>query len=136
VAIDAFIDTNVFIRFFVRDNSQQAQGLARLIERARKGELILHVIPVVVLEIVWVLERVYKWSRDEVAELIKALLNTPELKVHMKEVVTEAIGLYQSKKVKFADAFIACWVRKEGGKVLFTYDKEIFKIEGLQVREP
>jgi predicted nucleic-acid-binding protein len=79
VPVDAFVDTNVFIRFFIKDDSEKAKGLQRLIHRARKGELTLYIIPVVVLEIVWVLEKVYKWPRRKVSELIQALLNTPEL---------------------------------------------------------
>ncbi|MDL1971195.1 MAG: type II toxin-antitoxin system VapC family toxin [Candidatus Desulfofervidaceae bacterium] len=134
--IDAYVDTNVFIRFFVKDNTEKAAGLKRLIQKAREGELVLHIVPIVILEIVWVLEKVYKWPKQEVIELIKALLNTPELKVEMKDVVDQAIKLYESTGIKFADAFIACWVKKRGGKRIYTYDKKHFKITGLEVEEP
>jgi len=134
--IDAYIDTNVFIRFFVRDDTEKAAGLERLIQKAREGELVLHIVPIVILEIVWVLEKVYKWPKQEVVELIKALLNTPELKVEMKNVVNQAVQLYEFTGIKFADALIACWVKKKGGERICTYDKKHFKITGLAVEEP
>jgi len=136
VPVDAFVDTNVFIRFFVKDDSKKTEGLQRLIQKARKGELVLHVIPIVVLEIVWMLEKIYKWPRGKISELIQALLNTPELKVEMRDMVNQAIQLYETTNIKFADAFIACWVKRKSGRLFYTYDKKHFKVVGLDVEEP
>lgn len=42
----------------------------------------LHVIPVTILEIVWVLEKVYKYPKKAIRELAEAIINTPQLKVN------------------------------------------------------
>jgi predicted nucleic-acid-binding protein len=134
--IKAFVDTNVFIRFFVKDDSEKAAGLERLFQKVQQGEIALYIMPIVILEIVWVLEKFYKWSRKDVSEIIETILSTPEIRVEMKDVIFQAIQLYKDSNVKFADAFITQWVIKEGGSLFYTYDKKHFKTTKLEIKEP
>lgn len=61
------------------------------------------------LEIVWVLEKVYKFERKQIREVAEAILNTPELKIEMDDVFRKALQVYEEKNVKFADAVMGCW---------------------------
>ena len=67
------------------------------------------------LEIVWVLEKVYKFGRKEIRELAEAIINTPKLKVEMGDVFLKALKVYEEKNVKFADAVMGYWgIRRRG----------------------
>jgi predicted nucleic-acid-binding protein len=107
-----------------------------LLTASGKGT-VLHILPVTMLEIVWVLEKVYKFGKKEVRELAEAIINTPQLKVEMGDVFLTALKAYEEKNVKFADAVMAYWGLEKKISIAYTYDEKDFRrIEGLTVRKP
>jgi predicted nucleic-acid-binding protein len=133
----AFIDTSAILRMLVQDNELKAKAVENLIRSAPENGLVLHVMPVTMLEIVWVLEKVYKYPKKAVRELAEAIINTPQLKVELAGVFLNALKVYAEKKVKFADAVMAFWAMDKGITTAYTYDEVDFKrIDGLTVIKP
>ena len=130
----AFIDTSAILRMLVQDDDLKAKAVENLIRTAPEKGLVLHVIPVTILEIVWVLEKVYKYPKQAIRELAEAIINTPQLKVELAGVFLNALKVYEEKNVKFADAVMAFWGMDKGITTTYTYDEVDFKrIEGLIV---
>lgn len=133
----ALVDTNVLLRLLIRDDEVKKKACERLLEKARRKELYLYVLPVVVMEIVWVLEKYYKLDRKTVRELAEAVINTPELNVMIEDVFRKALKLYEEKNVKFADAVIGYWGVDQGFSGVYTYDERDFKHIGeLEIKKP
>ena len=89
------------------------------------------------METVWVLEKVYSFSRKDVKEVVEAILNTPELRIEKEGVFRKALQTYVEKNVKFADAVMGYWGLENGYTMVFTYDEKDFKrIEGLDTQKP
>lgn len=133
----AFIDTSVILRLLVKDDEGKANACLKLLREAKRQGIALHLLPVAILETVWVLEKVYKYDRKSIREITEAILNTPELKTEMEEVFRKAISLYESRNVKFADAVMGYWGIEKGLTTAYTYDEKDFKrVEGLEVRKP
>jgi len=133
----AFIDTSAILRLLVQDDELKAKAVENLIRTAPEQGLVLDVMPVTILEIVWVLEKVYKYSKKDVRELAEAIINTPQLKVESTGVFLNALQVYEEKNVKFADAVMAFWAMDEGVTTAYTYDEKDFKrIDGLTVLKP
>jgi predicted nucleic-acid-binding protein len=133
----AFIDTSVILRLLVRDDDIKRKNTEKLIKGAKDKGITLYLLPVAVIETVFVLEKVYKLEKKSIKELVLALLNTPEIKLEMEGVFKNAIEVYASKNVKFADAVMGYWGLDKGISVIYTYDEKDFKrIEGLEVRRP
>lgn len=133
----AFVDTSVILRLLVRDDEIQMKAAENLIRESGSRGVTLYLLPVTILEIVWVLEKVYKYDKKAVRELVEAIINTPQLKVEMKDVFRNALRIYEEKNIKFADAVMGFWGLEKGLKTVFTYDEKDFKrIEGLQVKKP
>ena len=133
----AFIDTSAILRMLVQDDDLKAKAVENLIRNAPEMGLALHVIPVTILEIVWVLEKVYKYPKKAVRELAEAIINTPQLKVELATVFLKALKAYEEKNVKFADAVMAFWGMDKGITTTYTYDEVDFKrIDGLTVIKP
>ena len=133
----AFIDTSAILRMLVQDDGLKAKAVENLIRTAPEKGLVLHVIPVTILEIVWVLEKVYKYPKKAVRELAEAIINTPQLKVELAGVLLNALKAYEEKNVKFADALMAFWGMDKGITTTYTYDEKDFKrIDGLTVLKP
>ena len=133
----AFVDTNVILRLLIKDDDLKTKAAVNLLKNAKQQNIALYLLPVTILETVWVLEKVYSFSKKAVQEVIEAILNTPELRVEMEEVFRKAIMTYGEKNIKFADAVMGYWGLEKGYTMVFTFDEKDFKrIEGLEIRKP
>jgi predicted nucleic-acid-binding protein len=133
----AFIDTSVILRLLIKDDPAKARSCEKLLREGEQRGLILYLLPVAIMETVWVLEKIYKFERKTIREIIEAILKTPELKIEMEGVFRKAIRSYEEKNIKFADAMMGYWGLAKDLAVIFTYDEKDYKrIEGLEVRKP
>jgi predicted nucleic-acid-binding protein len=133
----AFVDTSVILRILIKDDELKAQAAVNLLKGAAERGVTLYLLPVAVLETVWVLEKVYSFSRKDVQEVVEAILNTPELRIEKEAVFRKALQTYVEKNIKFADAVMGYWGLANGYNIVFTYDEKDFKrIEGLDTRKP
>jgi len=60
------LDTNVLIRFLVKDDVRQSGIVYKFFKHAELNNEVLYVPLLVVLEMIWVLESVYKISRHDI----------------------------------------------------------------------
>jgi len=133
----AFIDTSALLRLLVKDDPAKARAVEKLIKESREKGTTLYVLPVTLLEIVWVTEKVYRLTRKAIRELVEAILNTPELKCSLEQVFRQALVTYETQNIKFADAVMGFWGLDEEIFTVYTYDEKDFKrIPGLQVYKP
>jgi len=133
----AFVDTSVILRILVKEDEGKVAAVERLLLSARRSGKRLHVLPVAILEVVWVLEKVYKLDRRSIRELADAILNTGELIVENGEVFRKALAVYEERNVKFADAVMGTWGIARGLKTVYTYDEKDFRrIGDLEVVKP
>lgn len=133
----AFIDTSVILRLLIKDDPAKAKSCEKLLREGEQRGLILYLLPVAIMETVWVLEKIYKFERKTIREIIEAILNTPELKIEMEGIFRKAIKSYEEKNIKFAEAMMGYWGLEKDLSVIFTYDEKDYKrIEGLEVRKP
>lgn len=133
----ASVDTNILLRLLIKDDDIKRKACERLLEKAKRKEVYLYILPIVVMEVVWVLEKYYKLDRKTVRELTEAIMNTPELHIEMEDVFRKALRLYEEKNVKFADAVIGYWGLEKGLSIVYTYDERDFKhIKDVEVKKP
>ena len=133
----AFIDTSAILRLLVKDDPAKTRAVEKLIKESKDKDMTLYVLPVTILEIVWVAEKVYHLSRKAIRGLVEAILNTPELKCPLEQLFRQALITYETQNIKFADAVMGYWGLNEGIPTVYTYDEKDFKrIPGLQVRKP
>ncbi|MEW6676057.1 MAG: PIN domain-containing protein, partial [Nitrospirota bacterium] len=122
-----FVDTNVFLRYFVRDVESFYQRAKELFEKAESGDIRLKTNDLVIAEIVWVLESSYNFSRAEVKEVIEIILETRGIKVTNHKRIREAVNFYVSGKKDFIDAYNIVYIRAKGYKKVATFDVKDFK---------
>ena len=133
----AFIDTSAILRLLVKDDLAKARAVERLLRESKSKGIILYLLPVTILEIVWVAEKVYRLNRKTIRELVEAILNTPELRCPLERVFRQALITYEARKIKFADAVMGYWGLEDGMSTVYTYDEDDFKkISGLRVHKP
>jgi predicted nucleic-acid-binding protein len=119
------LDTNILVRYLTQDEPAQAKKAAAIIEEAAtKGEKLL-VHPVVLCELVWVLETAYDYGRSEVAATLDRILRTAQFEVPDKETVWSAWADYRSGKGDFADYLIGRANERCGAAKTVTFDQAL-----------
>lgn len=130
-----FLETSVFIRYFTADDKKKFKDCVHLLEIIEKGGKIRpYVSNIVILEILFVLTRVYKFSKKEVLEGIQKILDLRNLTLIEKTNTREAIETFQRLNIKFPDCLIATQVPRSSKIV--TYDEDFSKIKNLSVFLP
>lgn len=128
-----FVDTNVFLRFFIRDVESFYHKAMSLFEKAESAQAKLETSDMVIAEIVWVLESYYDFSKPEIREVVDTILETKNLKVANRSRVKEAVDLYSSGKMDFIDAYNIAYMKAKDFKKVATFDFKHFKnIEGVE----
>ena len=127
-----FVDTNVFLRFLVRDVEPFYQKAKELFEKAEEGEVKLETNELVIAEIVWALESYYDFSKAEIKKVIDSILDTKNLKVANQTRIKEAVGVYASGRMDFIDSYNISYIKAKGFKKVATFDIKHFKnVEGI-----
>ena len=127
-----FVDTNVFLRFFVKDVEPFYQKARELFEKAENGLVTLETNDMVIAEIVWVLESYYGFTKAEIKEVIDTILETKNVKVTNHSRVKEAVNLYTLRRMDFIDAYNIAYIKAKGFNKVATFDVKHFKnIEGV-----
>jgi predicted nucleic acid-binding protein len=128
-----FVDTNVFLRFFVRDVESLYEKARALFEKAEAGKIKLETSELVIAEIVWVLESFYGFTRKEITEVLITLLSSRNLKIANAGRVNDAVRLYHaSENMDFIDAYNIAYMKSKEVTKVATFDhKHYKKVEGI-----
>lgn len=117
------LDTNVLVRYLVNDDTQQAQ-VARDLLTNLTAENPGFICREVVVELSWVLERIYGFSRDQIASVFEELIATAELDVEVAADVIRAAEGYRRGGAEFSDRMIAAAAVRNGKIPLYTFDRQ------------
>jgi predicted nucleic-acid-binding protein len=121
-----FVDTNLFIRYLTNDDQEKADSVEKLLDKASDGKIRLITAEVVVAEIVWVLESYYKLKKEQIAEMLQAMLATPGLEIINGKLVEKAVNYYVAKNIDFIDAYIVSLMEKLDITGIYSFDKKHF----------
>lgn len=124
------LDTNVIVRYLVRDDLQQAEaarGLLESLTTERQG----YICREVVVELVWVLERAYRFSRSRVATVLEQLLVSEGLVFEVADDVAQAAFHYRTGGEGFSDLMILAAARRSEAHPVYTFDKRASRLEGV-----
>lgn len=117
------LDTNILVRYIVQDDAAQAAAATALIEGECNAENPAWVDCVVLCELVWVLESAYDYTRATVAEVLRTMLTSAELRIEASDMAWSALRGYQSGGADFADCLIGLRNRQAGCETTATFDK-------------
>ena len=117
------LDTNVLVRFLVKDDEQQTKAAYRRFKEAETNKEVLFIPVLVVLETVWVLESVYEVTKQEILDSIDELLLMPILEFEVQSVIRSFVSSARETKMDLSDILIAHSARFSGCECVITFDK-------------
>jgi predicted nucleic-acid-binding protein len=122
------IDTNVLVRYLVRDDEAQFEKAYRLIRREiGAGEAVFVSLPVL-LETEWVLRSRYSFKKAEIAEAISGLLDATEIQFESEPVIEESLKSWKDSASDFADCLIGAHNRRLGCRATATFDTKAARL--------
>lgn len=125
------VDTNVLVRFLVRDDQEQFERARRLIKReVSSGETVL-ISLLVLLETEWVLRSRYGLPKTEIVAVLSSLLDAVELQFEDEASIEEAVFSWKDCAAEFADCLISARHRRLGFRATATFDAKASKLTGF-----
>lgn len=133
-----FVDTNVFLRHVLNDVPRQSQAASRLIAAIEEGTTPAWTTPLVIAEIVFVLEnpKTHNVPRAILRNTLLPLIALPRLKLERKRLYPRIFELYVSSPIDYVDAYHAAMLEHYTQQHLFSFDTDFDKVPGLTRLEP
>lgn len=118
------IDTNVLVRLLVADHAVQTKRATVFLEARRP----VWISTVVLVETVWVLMTVYRWSKAQILAMLHTATNSRDFAFQAVEPVRRAAHVYAASKADFSDCLALELARAEGHLPFATFDKATAKL--------
>lgn len=125
------LDTNVLVRFLVKDDPVQSSQSKALIQAAIDSAEPCFVSEVVLCELVWVLTFSYKVERQAIWRILEQLLRAEHLAFPATDRLAQAHAAYRSGKGDFADYLIREGAREAGCSSVATFDRALLREAGF-----
>lgn len=134
---EKIIDTNIILRFLVKDVPEQFEKSKQLIGKIESREESVVLPLLCAFEAVFTLEKYYKTPRKEIAEKLTSLLSLKNLHLERKGLFFEALNIYSTqKKVSFADAFVVTEMNHSSIKEIYSFDEDFDLFKEIKRLEP
>jgi predicted nucleic-acid-binding protein len=125
------VDTNVLVRFLVRDDEAQFERVRRLIKReASSGETVM-ISLIVLLETEWVLRSRYGLSKSEIAGAFSGLLDSVELFFEDEGSIEQALYMWRDSAAQFADCLIGARYWALECRATESFDTKALRLPGF-----
>lgn len=128
------LDTNIWIRYVIRDNEKQYDTVINLIRANEEGLIQIYSSSIVFLEISYVLKNIYHFKFEEILEVLHSITQTKGITIIQGTDVELALIYFEKYRVKFTDCLIAGQLKEK--IILTTFDKEFKKVKEVMSRTP
>jgi predicted nucleic-acid-binding protein len=119
------LDTNVLVRYITQDDPRQSKMAERAIEKAVAGGAKVLVQPIVLCELVWVLESAYRYGKSEIIAVIEQVMRTVQFEIAEKDVIWKALEDFLGGAADFSDYLISRANERAGAQTTLTFDRSL-----------
>jgi len=106
------VDANVILRYLLKDNAKFYKEAEDLFNDAFSGKKKILIMHSVIAEVVYVLLKLYKVNKKEIAEVLTELLKIKGVKVQDKEILFDAFKIFENRNLDFVDCVLCAYSRK------------------------
>ena len=124
------IDTNVLVRYLVREDEVQYERARRRIHREAHADSVL-ISLLVMLETEWVLRSRYQLAKADIVGAFSALLDAADVHFEDESSLEESLYLWKDSNADFADCLISARHRRLGCTATASFDNKALKLPGF-----
>jgi len=125
------LDTNVLIRWITRDHPKTYRKVEQFLKDHQSEGFFLSV--VVVLEVWWVLKKVYQYPEGRIIDVLINLCQAGDLHIEKHAEIQKSLEEYQSSSADFEDILISNVHLGEGCDYTVTLDKKAGRHKGMNL---
>jgi predicted nucleic-acid-binding protein len=125
------LDTNVLVRFLIRDDEKQFERARDLIQGEAQREQFVCVSLLVLLETEWVLRSRYKLSKEEILSTFSELLSAADIRFEDEPAIAQALFMWKDSPAQFADCLIGARHWALACRATATFDQGALKLPGF-----
>lgn len=123
-ALAGSLDTNVLLRLVLKDLPDQHQAVVALLDNSSGS---FEVADTTIIEVVFVLERKYSFTRDAIAEDVGGLIAFPRLNCN-RVLFERALPLFVAHpSLSFEGCCLSVYAELQAATPLWTFDKKLAK---------
>ena len=131
-----FLDSNIFLRYFLKENELVFRRLEKLFSEIISGNIIGVANAMIIAEVVWVLSRSYKWNKEKICDNIEFILITPNIRFKDKAILVNAVNVYEEKNIGFIDAYNYSYMKANGIDEIYSFDRDFDKLKDVKRLKP
>ena len=120
------IDTNIILRCVLNDHAELSLKAKEIV---LTNEVL--VLTRVIAECIYVMEKIYKSTKQEIADILLAFFSLKNVTLEHGEIAVTAVAEYGKLSLDFVDVLLLSY-QKHTKKLVATFDKKLFtKLEQL-----
>jgi predicted nucleic acid-binding protein len=131
-----FLDTHVLLRYLTKDDPIKAEAALALLIRVEQGLERVDTSPMVIFETVFTLQHRYAMPRDLIRDAITDLISLRGLRLPHKQLFREALDLFATTRLSFADAYNTAYMKLRGLSEIYSWDMDFDRASGITRVEP
>jgi predicted nucleic acid-binding protein len=131
-----FLDTNILLRYFTKDDEEKARKALALLQRVERGEEQVETSLPVIFETVFTLQRHYHVPLPQIKALLLPILQMRGLRLPSKTLCMAALDLFVEHNISYADAFNAAYMQNRGITEVYSWDTDFDRIADITRVEP
>lgn len=113
------VDTNIILRYLLNDNDELNKKSIEIIDNNP-----IFIPTEVIVEVSYVLKKVYNVEKEKISEAIKLLLNMEGVQFQNKETIDLAFKIYAEKNFDIVDCMLYAYHMNEKYDIK-TFDKKL-----------
>ena len=124
------LDTDVLVRYVLRDDVQQAELADRLIEKCIAEQVLVVISLLTIQETEWVLRACANIDKARIISLFKALLESADVLIETEDILEEALLHFENSSADFSDCLMVAKYQNLTCDYMVTFDTKAAKIDG------
>lgn len=127
------VDTNVLVRYLMNDDAHQAAAVDRFFDECATHREAVYISLPVLCEMVWVLERSFRQTKDEIIHGLGKLLTIEFFQFAQEAAVRQAFDQYRRGRASLADYLIGELSVQAGCRDTVTFDRALRGAPGFTI---
>ena len=127
-----FLDTNIILRFILKDHPAYSPKAEAIIEKVDKGEAKVYISWPTILEVVFVLQNSIKLPKKEITKKLLPIFHSENVNLEQKSLLDTIFAYYVDKNISLTDAYNAALMQKKKVKQIYSFDSDFDKFSQIK----